>query len=115
MLLAIIHCILTKVEQYSVCHGLLKQNKNKLYLPLNFSIMNIKFYRSITAILAFIAVTAISCTTNKPSDIAEVGWSPVSARKWDDYRIRLGKQADRFTVMQINYYASKLVPWTSSR
>jgi hexosaminidase len=43
--------------------------------------------------------------------IAEIGWSPVSIRNWDDYKIRLGKHADRFTVMQIHYYASRLVPW----
>jgi len=47
--------------------------------------------------------------------IAEIGWSPVSIRNWDDYRIRLGKHADRFTVMQINYYASRQVPWSENR
>jgi hexosaminidase len=47
--------------------------------------------------------------------IAEIGWSPVSIRNWDDYKIRLGKHADRFTVMQINYYASRLVPWAETR
>ena len=47
--------------------------------------------------------------------IAEIGWSPASIRNWDDYRIRLGKHADRFTVMQINYYASRQVPWAETR
>jgi hexosaminidase len=47
--------------------------------------------------------------------IAEIGWSPVSIRNWDDYKIRLGKHADRFTVMQIHYYASRLVPWHETR
>jgi hexosaminidase len=47
--------------------------------------------------------------------IAEIGWSPVSIRNWDDYKIRLGMHADRFTVMQINYYASRLVPWAETR
>jgi len=43
--------------------------------------------------------------------IAEVGWSPAAARTWSEYKVRLGKHADRFTVMNIDYYASKLVPW----
>lgn len=47
--------------------------------------------------------------------IAEIGWSPSSVRNWDDYKIRLGKQADRFKAMNINYYASKQVPWAETR
>jgi hexosaminidase len=46
--------------------------------------------------------------------IAEIGWSPSVSRNWADYKVRLGRQADRFTIMQINYYASKLVPWEKS-
>ena len=42
--------------------------------------------------------------------IAEVGWSPASVRSWDTYRVRLGKQKDRFEAMDINYYPSALVP-----
>jgi hexosaminidase len=47
--------------------------------------------------------------------IAEVAWSPVSVRKWDEYRIRLGMHSNRFKAMDINYYPSKLVPWSVSR
>ena len=47
--------------------------------------------------------------------IAEIGWSPAAVRKWEDYKIRLGKQADRFKAMHINYYASSLVPWAETR
>jgi hexosaminidase len=43
--------------------------------------------------------------------IAEIAWSPASVRNWDDYKIRLGKHSDRFKAMNINYYASKQVPW----
>ncbi|MBK8882697.1 MAG: beta-N-acetylhexosaminidase [Bacteroidales bacterium] len=43
--------------------------------------------------------------------IAEIAWSPASVRNWDDYKIRLGKFAERFKVMEINYYPSRLVPW----
>ncbi len=43
--------------------------------------------------------------------IAEIAWSPASVRNWDDYKIRLGKHSERFKAMNINYYASKLVPW----
>ena len=46
--------------------------------------------------------------------LAEIGWSPASVRDWESYKLRLGKQQDRFEVMDINYYASPLVPWSDS-
>jgi hexosaminidase len=42
---------------------------------------------------------------------AEIGWTPSDGRTWDEYKIRLGKQGERFKAMGINYYQSKLVPW----
>ena len=43
--------------------------------------------------------------------IAEVGWSLSSSRNWDEYRIRLGNQGDRFEAMGIKFYRSDLVVW----
>lgn len=43
--------------------------------------------------------------------LAEVGWTPVSSRNWDEYKVRLGNHAKRFKNLNINYYPSKLVPW----
>ena len=43
--------------------------------------------------------------------IAEVAWTPVDARNWDDYKVRLGNQAKRFKALGIDYYPSKQVPW----
>jgi len=43
--------------------------------------------------------------------IAEIGWTPASMRNWDEYKVRLGKQGERFSAMDINYYESDLVPW----
>lgn len=43
--------------------------------------------------------------------IAEVAWTPVEARNWDEYKVRLGNQAKRFKALGIDYYASKQVPW----
>lgn len=43
--------------------------------------------------------------------IAEVAWTPVDARNWNDYRMRLANQAKRFNVLGIDYYPSKQVPW----
>ena len=45
--------------------------------------------------------------------IAEIGWTPTSQRNWDEYKVRLGKHKDRLDALDINYYASKLVPWQS--
>jgi hexosaminidase len=43
--------------------------------------------------------------------VAEVAWTPVDARNWDDYKVRLGNQAKRFKTLGIDYYPSKQVPW----
>lgn len=42
---------------------------------------------------------------------AEIGWSPESGRSWEEYKVRLGKQAERLKAMDINYYQSPRVPW----
>ncbi len=42
---------------------------------------------------------------------AEIGWTPASARSWDEYKVRLGKHGPRLTAKGINFYKSKLVPW----
>jgi hexosaminidase len=42
---------------------------------------------------------------------AEIGWTPSADRNWDEYKIRLGKQGERFKAMDIDFYPSKLVPW----
>ncbi|MCX6240009.1 MAG: beta-N-acetylhexosaminidase [Bacteroidia bacterium] len=43
---------------------------------------------------------------------AEIGWSASSTRNWDEYKTRLGRHDDRFKALQIDYYPSKLVPWS---
>jgi hexosaminidase len=44
---------------------------------------------------------------------AEIGWTDAKSRNWEEYKIRLGRQAERFKVMDINYYPSAKVPWKS--
>lgn len=43
--------------------------------------------------------------------VAEVGWSPQSARRWEDFRVRLAAHAPRWRLLGINYYASPQIPW----
>ena len=43
--------------------------------------------------------------------IAEIGWSPESTHSWDDYRVRLAAQGQRWDVMGVSYYRSAEVPW----
>jgi len=43
--------------------------------------------------------------------IAELGWSPWSTHSWDTFKLRLGAQGPRWTVMGINFYRSPQVPW----
>jgi hexosaminidase len=42
---------------------------------------------------------------------AEIGWTPSSSRSWNEYKVRLGKQGERFKAMGIDYYPSTRVPW----
>jgi len=43
---------------------------------------------------------------------AEIGWSAPATRNWDEYKSRLGRHDVRFKALQIDYYPSKLVPWS---
>lgn len=43
--------------------------------------------------------------------IAEVAWTSIESRNWNEYRLRLGNQAKRFKAMGINYYPSKKIKW----
>jgi len=43
---------------------------------------------------------------------AEIGWSAPATRNWNEYKTRLGKHGERFKALQINYYPTKLVPWS---
>jgi len=45
---------------------------------------------------------------------AEIGWTPTASRDWEEYKVRLGKQKSRFEALDLNYYASKLVPWVDT-
>ncbi|MGV9270530.1 family 20 glycosylhydrolase [Kitasatospora sp. NPDC003701] len=43
--------------------------------------------------------------------LAEVGWSPQSARDWNGFRQRLAQQGPRWTAAGIGYYAAPGIPW----
>lgn len=43
--------------------------------------------------------------------VAEVGWTPQSGRRWDDFRRRLAAHAPRWRLLGINYYRSPQIPW----
>jgi hexosaminidase len=47
--------------------------------------------------------------------IAEIGWSPVEGRNWDDYSLRLASHGRYFDALGINYYRSPQVPWPEVR
>jgi hexosaminidase len=42
---------------------------------------------------------------------AEIGWTPVEKRNWDDYKQRLANHGRLLEMKKINFYRSKLVPW----
>jgi hexosaminidase len=43
--------------------------------------------------------------------IAEIGWSPASARTWDDFRARLAALGQRWSADGVNFYRSPQVDW----
>ena len=43
--------------------------------------------------------------------IAEIGWSPVSGRNWQEYRKRLAAQGPRWSAKGVNFYRSPEIPW----
>jgi hexosaminidase len=43
--------------------------------------------------------------------VAEVGWSPGSARDWEGFRRRLAAQGPRWAAMSVNYHRSPQIPW----
>ncbi len=43
--------------------------------------------------------------------VAELGWTPASAREWDEFRRRLGAQSARWTALGVNFRRSPGVPW----
>ncbi len=43
--------------------------------------------------------------------LAEIGWSPATGRNWEEYKVRLGKQAPRLKALNVDFYQSKQVPW----
>ncbi|MFE7761986.1 beta-N-acetylhexosaminidase [Streptomyces sp. NPDC057438] len=43
--------------------------------------------------------------------VAELGWSPASARGWEGYRGRLAAQASRWEALGIGYFRAPGVPW----
>ncbi|HEX7394624.1 MAG TPA: family 20 glycosylhydrolase, partial [Anaerolineaceae bacterium] len=36
--------------------------------------------------------------------LAELGWSPLAGRNWNEYRLRLGAAGERLTAMDVNFY-----------
>jgi hexosaminidase len=47
--------------------------------------------------------------------IAEIGWTATPQRNWNEYKESLARQGERFKVMGIDYYQSKLVPWSEEK
>lgn len=43
--------------------------------------------------------------------IADVGWAQPGGRDWNEFKVRLGAQAPRWSVLGLNFYRSPTVPW----
>lgn len=47
--------------------------------------------------------------------LAEVGWSPQSARRWSDFAARLGQHGPRLQAIGINFHRADEIPWARTR
>ena len=43
--------------------------------------------------------------------VAEIAWSPVAGRNWDEYKRRLGAHGPRLAALGVDFYRSPQVPW----
>jgi hexosaminidase len=43
--------------------------------------------------------------------IAEVAWSPTSARQWESFRRRVAAHGQRWNLLGINYHRDPGIPW----
>lgn len=43
--------------------------------------------------------------------LAEVAWTPQSARNWEGFRARIATHAPRWNILGVNYYRSPQIPW----
>jgi hexosaminidase len=43
--------------------------------------------------------------------IAEIGWTRGDARRWDEFRVRLGAHGPRLTALGVNFYRAASIPW----
>jgi len=42
---------------------------------------------------------------------AEIGWSPMQARDWEEYRLRLGAHGPRLAALGVNFHRAESIPW----
>lgn len=43
--------------------------------------------------------------------IADIAWAKPGNRNWDEFKLRLGAHAPRWSVLGVNFYRSPAVPW----
>ena len=43
--------------------------------------------------------------------VAEIGWSPASARRWDEYRVRLAAHGPRWSALGVNAWRAPEIDW----
>lgn len=60
-------------------------------------------FRNITAV-EYLAIPRLPA-------LAEVAWTPQSARNWDSFKNRLATHAPRWNFLGVNYYRSPQIPW----
>jgi hexosaminidase len=47
------------------------------------------------------------------AEVAEIGWSRRDERHWEEFAIRLGRQAPRWTALGVNFHRAPQIRWVS--
>jgi hexosaminidase len=47
--------------------------------------------------------------------LAEIGWSPLAAKEWEDFRARLAQHGPRWSALGVNFYRSPQIDWPLTR
>jgi hexosaminidase len=47
--------------------------------------------------------------------LAEIAWSSLQSKQWDDFRARLAQHGPRWSALGVNFYRSPQIAWPDMR
>jgi hexosaminidase len=47
--------------------------------------------------------------------LAEIAWSPLESKQWEDFKARLALQGPRWSALGVNFYRSPEIAWPDAK